>query len=114
MKLYILLVIILIIFDSTYSLDIPNFDVREKFLSCYNEAYSSNYNDIVCYTNFSIQLSMILTDKLCNKTGSKRLLSSQNMNTCMQLDGKVNNCRELASMFVDYQTTITTIKSAIA
>ena len=67
-----LFTILLNIFNCSVFLTIPNFDVREKFRDCYFDGVSSTYNNIVCNTNWPIQFSMMLTDKLCIEKNLKR------------------------------------------
>ncbi len=81
-------------------INLPNFDVREKFKDCYNDGTSSIYNEITCYTNWPIQFSMMLTDKICIKKGTKtKVLSSMNINSCMKLNEKIQNCRTLREFY---------------
>jgi hypothetical protein len=96
-------------------LNIPNFDVREKFRDCYFDGTSSTYNDIPCQTNWPIQFSMMLTDKLCFKKGIKKSssLSSMNINTCMQLDLKVPDCRDLKNYYNSTETTFIVVNETI-
>lgn len=97
-------------------LDIDNFDVREKFNDCYFDGTSSNYNDLACYTNWPIQFTMILTDKICLKKGIKKstVLSSMNINSCMKLDLKVPDCRDLKNYYNDTETTFIVINETIS
>jgi uncharacterized cysteine cluster protein YcgN (CxxCxxCC family) len=97
------------------NLDISNFDVREKFRDCYFDGTSSNYNDLACHTNWPIQFTMMLTDKICLKKGIKRstVLSSMNINTCMKLDLKVPDCRDLKNYYNDTETTFIVVNETI-
>jgi hypothetical protein len=100
--------------QAEYPLAIANFDVREKFRDCYNEGYDTDYNEIPCTTNWSIQFSLILTDKNCilgNK--GKRLISSMNINSCMKLKDKVQNCRDLSPFYKDFSSTTQVIDETI-
>jgi hypothetical protein len=97
-------------------LTIPNFDVREKFSSCYNHGYSSNYRDLDnCYTNFSIQFTLHLADKVCitKDTKDNRIVSPMNINSCMRYQDTVLDCRNLGEFFVDEEKTINFLNEAI-
>lgn len=82
-------------------LSIPNFDIREKFRDCYNEGYSSDYDEILCTTNWPIQFTLLLTDKTCILSGKKnrRLISSMNINSCMPIGDNIQNCRDLSGFY---------------
>lgn len=47
-QIYLVILLNLIAFtvcNDIPDITIPNYDVREKYLSCYNEGYSANYKD---------------------------------------------------------------------
>jgi hypothetical protein len=100
--------------DTIVDITLPNFDVREKFLNCYNDGYSSTYNMITCYSNWPIQFSLILTDKICiKKGGSKKILSSMNINSCMKLNGAIQDCKTVTDFYKDNTSTMDVIKQTI-
>jgi hypothetical protein len=103
------------IFDCSVYLNIPNFDVRDKFRDCYFDGESSTYNNIVCNTNWPIQFSMMLTDKLCIEKKIKRStpLSSMNINTCMQINQKNLKCDELIPAYNDTDSTLKIVNETI-
>lgn len=102
--------------DVVTEIDLPNFDVRERFRSCYNDGRSELYDEItVCYTNWPIQFSLIVTDKICiKKSGKNRILSSMNINSCMKLDGKVQNCVDLKNFYLTYEAALGTVNTTIS
>ncbi len=65
-----------------------------------------------CYSNFFIQLSINLSDKLCNIRGYNKLLSPMNILSCMTVDNKKLTC-DIPTLFNDYQTTIDTLNKTI-
>jgi hypothetical protein len=100
--------------DSIPDLNLPNFDVREKFRDCFNEGTSENYQDLGCYSNWPIQFTTLVTDKICIlKKGSKRLLSSMNINSCMKLEGVVRDCRQLKDYYNSTQITFNVVDETI-
>jgi hypothetical protein len=107
--------ILLNIFNCSEFLTIPNFDVREKFRDCYFDGVSSTYNNIVCNTNWPIQFSMMLTDKLCIEKNLKRNspLSSMNINTCMQINEQNLKCDALIPAYNDTDSTFKIVNETI-
>jgi hypothetical protein len=98
------------------NLDMLNFDVREKFNSCFNDPLAEDYNDISdCYTNWPIQFSLIMTDKLCILKGKgKRILSPMNLISCIRLGNDTTlDCRNSQPFYNDTATALETINTSI-
>jgi len=117
-RLLFTIIIIYSVFTVSFQINdplaIPNFDVREKFRNCYNDGYDTDYNEIPCLTNWPIQFSLILTDKNCiQRNMGNRLISSMNINSCMKLGDKINNCREISEYYKDFPSTTKVIEETI-
>ena len=101
-------------FTNTPCLNLKNFDAREKFRSCFNNGYSSIYDEINCFTNWPIQFTIMLTDKLCIQKGmGNKLISSMNLNSCMKLKDTIQNCKSLRSFYNDTTSTFEVVNETI-
>jgi hypothetical protein len=65
-----------------------------------------------CYSNFFIQLSINISDKLCKIRGYNKLLSPMNILSCMIINDKKLTC-DISTLFNDYETTIDTLNKTI-
>lgn len=101
-------------FVDCQSFNKANFDVREKFRECFFDGVSSTYNNIICATNWPIQFSMMITDKLCieKKIKKNTPMSSMNINTCLPINLNLK-CDALLAKYNDTTSTFNIVNETI-